>query len=307
MDDDDAMSDNSLPFGYGASAFGNEAEEEEEEVALHRERALRYMDWNTPANSYDVERAASPTSSYESMHSDDWTDAMADNQCRVQLHRQDSSASSCDSYSREEKLEEEPKEVEMTQEQPSKAPPLKPELFVDPNEQQHPALTVDFTFKVLQSSLEQLSEESFRRFKRILWERYPECFRDRLDSLDVLGAVDKMLELCGLQVSLKITLALLNDMNFKNVAEHLQGLCKRNEVRYELKNTLRKKYEYVNEGLTQQGQQQLFEKIVSFTGDKHHCLFAIGETNPCTFMVGRIGLFGLPDHGHYSTTAFSCR
>ncbi|KAI5622416.1 NLR family CARD domain-containing protein 3 [Silurus asotus] len=261
MDDDDAMSDNSLPFGYGASAFGNEAEEEEEEVALHRERALRYMDWNTPANSYDVERAASPTSSYESMHSDDWTDAMADNQCRVQLHRQDSSASSCDSYSREEKLEEEPKEVEMTQEQPSDAPPLKPELFVDPNEQQHPALTVDFTFKVLQSSLEKLSEESFRRFKRILWERYPECFRDRLDSLDVLGAVDKMLELCGLQVSLKITLALLNDMNFKNVAEHLQGLCKRNEVRYELKNTLRKKYEYVNEGLTQQGQQQLFEKV----------------------------------------------
>lgn len=41
MEDEDAMSDNSVPFGYGASAFGSEGEEEEDDVAIHREMALR--------------------------------------------------------------------------------------------------------------------------------------------------------------------------------------------------------------------------------------------------------------------------
>ncbi|XP_026794505.2 NLR family CARD domain-containing protein 3 isoform X2 [Pangasianodon hypophthalmus] len=261
MEDEDAMSDNSVPFGYGASAFGSEAEEEEEDVAVHRELPLRAMEWESATESYDVERAASPAPSYESMHSDDFSGAGADNQCRILLHRRDSSASSCGSSSCDEKPEEEPKQEEMPQEEPSEAPPLKPELLIDPKEKRHPALTVDFTFKVLCNSLRQLAEEHFKRFKRVLWERYPERFRDRLDSLDIIGVVDTMLEICGLEVSLKITLVLLNDMNLKNIAEHLQGLCKRNEVRYELKKTLRRKYQHVYEGLIQQGQQKLFENV----------------------------------------------
>ncbi|MCJ8740788.1 hypothetical protein PDJAM_G00063010 [Pangasius djambal] len=260
MEDEDAMSDNSVPFGYGASAFGSEAEEEEEDVAVHRELPPRAMEWESGIESFEVERAASPAPSYESMHSDDWSGAEADNQCRILLHRQDSSASSCGSSSCDEKPEEEPKQEEMIQEKPSEAPPLKPELLIDPKEK-HPALTVDFTFKVLGNSLQQLTKEHFKRFKRILWERYPERFRDQLDSLDIIDVVDKMLEICGLEVSLKITLVLLNDMNLKNIAEQLQGLCKRNEVRYELRKTLRRKYEHVCEGLTQQGQQKPFENV----------------------------------------------
>lgn len=38
-----------------------------------------------------------------------------------------------------------------------------------------------------------------------------------------------MLELCDLEVSLKITLVLLNDMKLKNVVEQLEGLCKRSK------------------------------------------------------------------------------
>lgn len=54
MDDEDAMSDNSVPFGYGASAFGSEGEEEEEDVAVHRESALRHMEWETAAERYII-------------------------------------------------------------------------------------------------------------------------------------------------------------------------------------------------------------------------------------------------------------
>lgn len=52
MEDEDAMSDNSLPFGYGASAFGSEAEEEEEDVVVHRELALRAMEWESATQRY---------------------------------------------------------------------------------------------------------------------------------------------------------------------------------------------------------------------------------------------------------------
>lgn len=38
-----------------------------------------------------------------------------------------------------------------------------------------------------------------------------------------------MLELCDIEVSLKITLVLLNNMNLKKIAEQLQGLCKRSK------------------------------------------------------------------------------
>ncbi|XP_047661675.1 NLR family CARD domain-containing protein 3 [Tachysurus fulvidraco] len=257
MDDEDAMSDNSVPFGYGASAYGSEGEEEEEDVAVHRESALRHMEWDTAAESYDVARAASPAPSYDSMCSDDGIGAQAESRCKIQLYRKDSSGSSCCSSSSDEKPNEEPKEEEMMQEIPT--PSLKPELLIDPNEKRHPALTVDFAFKVLQSSLKQLREEHFMRFKRILWERYPEYFRDQLSNLDIIDLVDKMLEICGLEVSLKITLnVLLNDMKCKYIAEQLQGMCKRNEVRYELKKKLRRLYEHVSEDLSQ---QTLFEDV----------------------------------------------
>ncbi|KAK3555621.1 hypothetical protein QTP86_025634 [Hemibagrus guttatus] len=252
MEDEDAMSDNSVPFGYGASAFGSEAEEEEEDVAIHRELALRQMEMEAVTERYDVDRAASPAPSYESMHSDVCTGVGADSQCKIQLYRQDSSGSSCCSNSSDEKPDEEPKDVEMMPEKPNNTPPLKPELSVNPNEKRYPALTVDFTFKVLQSSLQQLSPEHFKRFKKTLWERYPQHFRDQLSSLDIIDLVDKMLELCGLEVSLNITLVLLNEMKLNYIAEQLQGMCMRNEVRCELKKTLKRMYEHVFEDLPQQ-------------------------------------------------------
>lgn len=54
-------------------------------------------------------------------------------------------------------------------------------------------------------------------------------FRKQLDSLDIIDVVDKMLEACDLEISLKITLVLLNDMKLKQVSEQLQGLCKRSK------------------------------------------------------------------------------
>lgn len=84
--------------------------------------------------------------------------------------------------------------------------------------------------QALTSCLKKLAEDELKYFKKLLWERYPERFRDPLDELDIVDLVDKMLELCNIEISLKITLALFNIMNFKKLAEYLLGLCKRSKL-----------------------------------------------------------------------------
>ncbi|KAL7853926.1 hypothetical protein AOLI_G00207700 [Acnodon oligacanthus] len=267
-------SDNSLPFGQGASAFGSE-DGDVEDVIPERRLSLDLRHWEATADRYDVERAASPAPSYVSMHSDDWSFNMSETEAdeeaphgvgQVHLERANSSASSSFSLCSDEGVEGESKPERKSRKkscsQPSAAPPLpKPELQKDPNEKRHPALTVDFTFKALQCCLQKLTADELKSFKHNLWKRYPECFRDPLDGLDIVDVVDKMLEICDIEVSLKITQIVLREMNLKKVADYLQGLCKRNEVRYELKLTLKRKYENIYESLAQQGQQTLFDSV----------------------------------------------
>ncbi|XP_043077291.1 NLR family CARD domain-containing protein 3 [Puntigrus tetrazona] len=273
MEDDavDMASDNSLPLGIGASAFGSENGDEEDDVIPQRTLPFS-LGFSCPVGQY-VERAESPANSYSSMQSDSWSETREEHEpscTQVLLSRRDSSASSSEEFnSDDEDIHMETSAEESTRKKSKKeggvkqhAPaPVKPELVVDPNEKRHPAMTVEFAFKALTSCLKKLAEDELKYFKKLLWERYPERFRDPLDGLDIVDLVDKMLELCDIEISLKITLALFNNMSFKKLAEYLQGLCKRNEVRYELKLTLKRKYEMVYEGFNQQGQPVPFESV----------------------------------------------
>lgn len=274
MDDDavDMASDNSIPLGVGASAYGSENGDEEGDFIPQRTLPFT-LGYSDPVGQY-VERAESPASSYASMQSESWSETGEDREegcTQVLLCRRDSSASSSESFvsddedtnlegDAEEGLRKKARKESFLKQQ--KAPvPVKPELVVDPNEKRHPAMTVKFAFEALTTCLKKLTQDELKSFKRLMWERYPERFRDPLDVLDIVGLVDKLLELCDIEVSLKITLALFNVMNFKKLIEYLQGLCKRNEVRYELKLALKKKYEMVYEGFSPQGQPVPFESV----------------------------------------------
>ncbi|ROL47623.1 Protein NLRC3 [Anabarilius grahami] len=273
MDDDavDMASDNSLPLGIGASAFGSENGDEEDDFIPQRTLPFT-LGYSDPVGHY-VERAESPANSYASMQSNSWSESREEPEqsCTlVQLDRRDSSASSSECFSSDEDINPEADPEESTRKKirkeasvkQQKAPaPVKPELVVDPNEKRHPAMTVKFAFEALTVCLKKLTNDELKRFKKLMWERYPERFRDPLDGLDIVDLVDKMLELCDIEVSLKITLVLFNVMNFKKLIEYLQGLCKRNEVRYELKRALKKKYEMVYEGFSPQGQPVPFESV----------------------------------------------
>lgn len=84
-----------------------------------------------------------------------------------------------------------------------------------------------FCVQALSTCLQKLTEDELKCFRKLLWERYPEIFRDPLDGLDLVNMVDQILELCDLEVSLNITLVLLKTMNLKRLAEYLEGLRKR--------------------------------------------------------------------------------
>ncbi|KAJ8250073.1 hypothetical protein COCON_G00232890 [Conger conger] len=94
---------------------------------------------------------------------------------------------------------------------------------------------------------------------------YPECSeREQVDP-EVLYIVEKMLETCGSERSLKITLHILRNMKQKDLADSLERDEQHNEsikrAQQELKTHLKKKFEYIFEGLAVQGHTTLLNEI----------------------------------------------
>uniref|UniRef100_A0A3Q3M2B0 NLR family, CARD domain containing 3-like 1 n=1 Tax=Mastacembelus armatus TaxID=205130 RepID=A0A3Q3M2B0_9TELE len=117
-----------------------------------------------------------------------------------------------------------------------------PELIQDPNQIRHPSLTVAFTFKTICHILGKLTEKDLKSFKAMLWKRYPQSFITPPESMDLVDLVDRILECYSLEVAFQITKALLVELKQEKLIEYLEVLCLRNEVRYELCETLKRTY-----------------------------------------------------------------
>ncbi|XP_062393233.1 protein NLRC3 [Sardina pilchardus] len=248
-----------IPAGRGASIHGTEHSDDEG------------MTWDrSPLDlpDCDIERAASPTPSYLSMESEtmDCSDADAEpdeTSTRVEFERPDSAVSSIYSLESDEGVEDELKAELQIRRIPKhkKFRSGKPELQMDPNYKRHPALTIKYTFKFLQQVLKKLTEAQLKFFKKFLWERYPEFFRDPLDVLDIIDLVDKMLECCDIDFSLSITQHVLGFMGLNKLVKYICGHLHRNEVRYGLKQQLREKYSTIYEGCPKNGAKADFESV----------------------------------------------
>ncbi|KAI1887108.1 hypothetical protein AGOR_G00202740 [Albula goreensis] len=111
-----------------------------------------------------------------------------------------------------------------------------------------------FMKKFLKHTLMKLKEDELKQFQSHLNQNYPEC-TDRQQAPDALHIIEKMLETCGSDTSLKITLHILRNMKQKDLADSLE----RDELKdaFErtqsaLKSQLRKKFECIFEGFAQQ-------------------------------------------------------
>ncbi|KAJ8250058.1 hypothetical protein COCON_G00232740, partial [Conger conger] len=94
---------------------------------------------------------------------------------------------------------------------------------------------------------------------------YPECSEREQEDPEVLYIVEKMLETCGSERSLKITLHILRNMKQKDLTDSLERDEQHNEyikrAQQELETHLKKKFEYIFEGLAVQGHTTLLNEI----------------------------------------------
>ncbi|XP_064176195.1 NACHT, LRR and PYD domains-containing protein 3-like isoform X2 [Anguilla rostrata] len=103
------------------------------------------------------------------------------------------------------------------------------------------------------------------KFMKINIADYPECIKREQEDSEAVYIVEKMLETCGSERSLKITLHILRNMKRKDLTDSLERGEQLNEsikrAQQELKTHLKRKFECIFEGLAKQGNQTLLNDI----------------------------------------------
>ncbi|KAG9331368.1 hypothetical protein JZ751_019337 [Albula glossodonta] len=131
-------------------------------------------------------------------------------------------------------------------------------------ERREQCMDVNPTKKALQHTLMKLKKEELKQFQNHLSQNYPECTDRQQEDLEALHVVEKMLETCGSERSLKITLHILRKMKQKDIADSLERdeqKKKLTRAQQTLKSDLKKKFERIFEGLVQQGHPTLLNEI----------------------------------------------
>lgn len=211
-------------------------------------------------NWHYVDQALSPAQSYKSMTSEENSDKMGDEDgfsTRVALERTDS-FSSCYSFDSDDC---EKKIAKVKSKDDVSDPSDETEINEGPNKNGHPSVTVAFTFKAISDTLGRLSSFQLERFKWMLWKHYPQSFNVPPQGMDMVDLVDRLLECYNLEESLHLTRTLLRKMGQDSSLEYLETLCLRNEVRYDLGNTLKKIYSEVSEDLAMEGEKRPFDDV----------------------------------------------
>ncbi|XP_064814394.1 NLR family CARD domain-containing protein 3-like [Oncorhynchus masou masou] len=118
-------------------------------------------------------------------------------------------------------------------------------------------------FSMLEEKIMTFVKNELKIFKRILSPELPEGFESQKQDKEVVDAEDEQQESSAREGALKITLHILRKMNQKELADTLEKysdelavICQR-----ELKSNLKKKFQCVFEGIAQQGNPTLLNKI----------------------------------------------
>ncbi|XP_035241753.1 NACHT, LRR and PYD domains-containing protein 12-like isoform X1 [Anguilla anguilla] len=102
-------------------------------------------------------------------------------------------------------------------------------------------------------------------FKSHRIEGYPECIESKQKDPEARYIVEKLLETCGSERSLKITLHILRNMKQKDLTDSLERDEQRNEsikiAQKALKACLKRKFECIFEGLAKQSNPTLLNEI----------------------------------------------
>ncbi|XP_036372618.1 NACHT, LRR and PYD domains-containing protein 3-like isoform X3 [Megalops cyprinoides] len=109
--------------------------------------------------------------------------------------------------------------------------------------------TTSDTLSLLVHTLEKLAEEEFQQFKRTLRKDFPEYLGGSMEDYDIVGIVHKMLECCGREGALKITLHVLGKFNQDSHAKS----GKEQNIQETMKMKMKKRFECIFEVIAKQG------------------------------------------------------
>ncbi|XP_036380722.1 NACHT, LRR and PYD domains-containing protein 12-like [Megalops cyprinoides] len=116
---------------------------------------------------------------------------------------------------------------------------------------------------LLLGALDELEEKDVKRFKWNLSHNVPEGFRHiprgQLEKQDVMDVVDLVVDSYGGEGALRITLHVLQKMNQNEIAERLER--EKIIICHHFKSSLRKKFEFVYEGIAKRGNQVPLKNI----------------------------------------------
>ncbi|XP_017292419.1 NLR family CARD domain-containing protein 3 [Kryptolebias marmoratus] len=262
MEEDAVMSSEGSSIGEAVSGRGEAVMEDEEEDLYYIPERRPSLDLgSTPMDTshwHFVDQALTPAQSYKSMFSENGSDEMQDEDepsTKVKLQRADS-YSSCYSFDSDDCEKRTPKVKDKDEE----SEPEELELIQDPGEIKHPSLTVKFTFETICETLRNLPDDEFKAFKKMLWTYYRQYFNSS-QTMDRVDLVDRLLECYSLEFSIQITKTILAKMGKNKDVDHLQNMCTRNEVRYELSQTLRKKYSQICEDFSMKEETMPFDDV----------------------------------------------
>ncbi|KAJ8250887.1 hypothetical protein GJAV_G00214390, partial [Gymnothorax javanicus] len=127
-------------------------------------------------------------------------------------------------------------------------------------------LKKDEKLKLFQTRLSQDYPEYFQSLSRVKSHHdYPECSEREQEDPEVLYIAEKMLEACGSETSLKITLHILRNMEQRDLADSLERDEQHNKslrkAQQTLKSHLKQRFECIFEGSAQQGPPTLLKEI----------------------------------------------
>ncbi|XP_064176501.1 NACHT, LRR and PYD domains-containing protein 12-like isoform X2 [Anguilla rostrata] len=117
--------------------------------------------------------------------------------------------------------------------------------------------------KLFQSHLSQVCPECLHSLPEdpSVLDMHPECTERGQEDPEALYIVEKMLETCGIEGSLKITLHILRNMKKKDVTDPLERDEQHKRAQQALKTHLKKRFECIFEVLAKQGHQTLLNEI----------------------------------------------
>ncbi|XP_035989651.1 NLR family CARD domain-containing protein 3 [Fundulus heteroclitus] len=135
-----------------------------------------------------------------------------------------------------------------------------PEVPRGSSAQQHQT-QLDSIFMLLEDNMVSFVKNELKKIQRVLSPDYPESSESRWEDEEVLEGEDEEQRRSSREAFVKITLNFLRRMKQEELAEHLQSKLVPSSSQLNLKNTLKKKFQCVFEGIAKAGSPTLLNQI----------------------------------------------